>query len=301
MKRVLVGACWALALDASASAPTKTVMAPPYPLRRTASLLEPELHTGRTALTLEGSSASGAGGGSGFGLSGAFPLPGLGTDWVVGAAAGLSNSVLLPGRFVSPSQYYWELSLARTQVTAFDEADTGLHGYLEFLIRDQRPQPTAELDAQLTLLNTGIRDHNLSLGARLGAANDQLGTGLVQQAPPVYAFSLQSGIFLPLSEQGLVLTLRSEVTRVVWHPWVRVGLSGSFLAWTKTLTNPNQGNELHPLAENFSRRYGLGAVADFRLARRYLVRLSSDFSWITSPSGTLACRPGILASTSLSY
>lgn len=294
MKRVVLVAV--LALASRAEAQPITLIAPPYPARRTGGALEPELHTGRSAMTLETSIASGVAGSNGFAASIGLPFPDVEPGWIIGASAGLSNSAVVPGRYISPSEYFWEIIAGRAQVTPFGDGDSGLHGYLEILLRDQRPQPTAEVSNALSSLGLGLRDHNLAFGVRLGAANDQLGTGLVEQGPPTYAVAFQAAAIMPLSQQGLVLNLHGESTREIWRPWLRAGIAGSLLTWGAQIDE-----NLHLAAENQTRRYGLGGVVDFRFERRYLVRMIVDVGWLTSTNRTIFAPPGVLLSTSLTY
>jgi hypothetical protein len=298
MKRVLTGLVLAFSAQAFAA---PVVIAPPYPLRRTGGVLEAGLYTGRPALTAEGILGPRNGGSNSFLLSAAFPLPGLGPDWMVGAAAGIAGSAVEPARYISASHYSWELVAGRAQIVPFGSDDTGLRGYFEVVLRDQRPQFEATANSALFALGLGLREHNLSVGVRMGASNDQLGSGLVEQTPPRFAVAVQGGAHLPFSEQGLILTLRGEVTHMLWRPVARFGLAASFLSWTKKLGSVTDANEPHPLAANLSRRYSIGPVFDLRFARRYLVRLVTDVAWITTPSRTLFSPPGVLVSTSVSY
>src|SRR5690606_4392774 len=123
-----------------------------YPAANFSSaIFAPTVTMRRLGLSFHGKLSSPEAGGSGFAITGAFPLgnnkEARSSGWAWGIAAGLlPYSQDLP-KLSSAGIYFWELMLGRgTVYSEAIERDTGLRGFMEFSLRNQRPHRNPEFN-----------------------------------------------------------------------------------------------------------------------------------------------------------
>ena len=260
-----------------------TIVAPSIPVSLQDSITSSFLHLGRTTLTTQAAGASTRAGGSALSVAGMFalspPSDQRDSGWIIGASAGLTDFVFENERYLSPSFYFWELMAGRASLLPKTLVSTGLRGYFEFGLRDQRPQMSQTLSASASELGYRVIDHNQSLFVRLGASNDQKGQGLVEQHAPQVAVAFELGLYLPLSQQKLLWTVNAETTVRFFSDYLRAGFEGSILR--------SQLSGFTDLYEPLRSRYRLGTVFDARFSDRYLARLHVGWNAIRSQTRTL--------------
>jgi len=164
---------------------------------------------------------------SAFALAGSFPLSfrfkedDRNSGWAFGFAAGISEYVYEPQLLLSPGLYFWEFMIGRGSNHSDRNIRTGLLGFFEVTIKDERPNTKGDQAKVLSDHNRIVEEHRYSLNFRMGTSFSPLGDGLVRQKAGRFSSSLFFNASLPLQNdelrgsihyQGLFKTWRNLIT-----------------------------------------------------------------------------------------
>ena len=200
------------------------------------------------------------------------------SGWTAGFGAGIAETNYQPGRYFSPGLYFWELMLGRGTYDIEPELDSGLRGYLEFAIRDERPRVNATYSEVVTLLNRDIPDNDRSLILRIGVeGGGRVGSGFVEQKARRNSIGIHLGIHLPLvSRHAVLLSVATRYTVLCYDDWILCGASLD-LAHSQ---NPEHSDAYQDVENSLS----TGPVVNFIVKKKYLLR--AQLQWQINASHT---------------
>jgi hypothetical protein len=269
-RSLAVGLFSLLSFSSSAS----TLFVPLGQLTRTSSILSPSLTLGKSGLQVSGQLAAARSGASYWDARGAFPLESSEeariSGWSWGVAAGSTLFSYVPGVILQPSTYYWEIMMGRGTTEFPAGGESGLRGYLEVALRDQRPQRSNELNQALNDTQGSIEEHATSLAIRMGAGSDFAGEGLVDQKAPTVAYQIEGGIYLPMAKYNrLYLTLQVKAQTACGSEKIGCGLALYFL-------QSSNAEGIGSTAELY-RQVSYGPIAQYRWNDKYA--LTTQFLW----------------------
>ncbi len=173
------------------------------------ALLEESLFAEHTPSSFSAYVADARAGGSG--LFGKIMFPIFNSDkenkrsngWAIGAATGIQRDALHPSDIVVPGYITYEVATGRATTESWTVSGTGLRGYLELALRNQRPLSSTRPQNRLALTSQIIEKDNYFLAFRMGASSDNEGSGLVTQKPGFLSWAFQTALYVPLqSKQG---------------------------------------------------------------------------------------------------
>ncbi len=253
------------------------------------SLVEAPSHSnlfGESGLNVQGSLPSGGGLGGGIRVSGSAPFDRSGVQrhagWGFAVSAFLVEQHLREARLYSPPSYGWELTLKRGNVSSAMDAATGIRGYFEVGLLNERPRLGRQTDIQLDLAGRAVPDQNFALTLRTGVMRDRYSTGdsaelgYVVQGQPFLFWSFEAATTVALSSPQVgAWSLTSQFGRACVS-WMRCSLLLRFLQ----TRNPQETAG----TKDLKRSYTAGPVLRFVLSGR--TRLESRLLWSSFDAGS---------------
>ncbi len=197
-------------------------------------ILQPALEFGQGGVRTQGIVGGARSGGSAVGLSAAFPFSHESdskrlSGWSWGLAGGLSESSYLREELFSPGLYYYEAMLGRGTTFPALERNTGMRGFLEFGIRNDRSRSEDKNAPTFQELGRVFPRHRYSLAVRMGATQALEGTGPVEQMPAKISYRLVYSFYWPLSNQVPAMTLNTGALIRCGIPGLACGLMADFM------------------------------------------------------------------------
>lgn len=233
---------------------------------------------------MHGYSGGARSGGSAGALSAAFPLSAPSdskrlSGWSLGFAGGLSQSAHLEGQFFSPGLYFYEVMLGRGTTFPLLEKNSGIRGFMEFAIRNDRSR-SEKLNAPVfKILNRSFPKHQYSLAVRMGATQDLEGDGLVEQRATWISYRLIYSFYVPLSRQLPLMTAHAAAYVRCGFSGFSCGLAGDFMhIW------PNKKNYDSTL--DLREYFAIGPALRLAIAKRYAVKAQVYWNYYYGATGT---------------
>ncbi len=162
-------------------------------LYQTPAVLEPSLHQNKTPiLSAQASLKNTASGGSHAYLAAPVPILPQYEGWSLNIGAGASESGNSSKYFLSPGQYFLDISAGRNiKRESTGETNTGLRGYMELGFRYRRAYGSQ---------SNHVLQNSYDAFVRMGAAKHPDGVGLVDQGPARLSFAVTSFFYLPIRD-----------------------------------------------------------------------------------------------------
>jgi hypothetical protein len=205
----------------------------PYPsLIGQAGILQPSIDLGRPGISLETRASNGLVPPR-LAISGAFPLANRlrirESGWAWGFRLGATAYVWHPEEEFAAGQYFWELAFGRGTTEPLLEGASGLRGFMEFSLRNDRPKASKTIGEVTNGISGPLRDGKLFLGVKIGAGSINDMPGLVTQKPGAWSTRLVSQAYFPLQDAGSAsLSFQSTVLRTCGLPELGCGLHLSY-------------------------------------------------------------------------
>lgn len=254
----------------------------PSSLRPNVSAMKSNLTWGRSGLQFFGSYGPKSFDPNTLSLLGSFAWN-LGEEprsrgWAWGFVAQRTNAVLTPELLLVPTDM-WELSFGRALGAKFLSRDSGIRGFFEGAIRQERRRNDAAVDATLTDVGRQRKERGTALYLRTGAATDPKGEGFVDQGPSFFSYVFGLSLVFPFfSEHASLVGLDGAVG---------LACGGPFLCYLAGEITQVQNVLVEPLAENVRRRYSVGPQIVARFLDKYRIETNVTWAYFTSMNGTI--------------
>jgi hypothetical protein len=168
-------------------------------------LLQPSVLFGQPGLSFETMLSTGRLP-SKLSFTGAFPLFDQDTlrssGWMWAIRGGFSSFMYEEDRVFAASHHFVETGFGRGTSAPLIEGSSGLRGYMEATFRTERPRHSSEVQDISEALNRSMREKKDFIGLKIGAGSALDAEGLVRQKPGIWAFRVQTQVYLPLSESS---------------------------------------------------------------------------------------------------
>jgi hypothetical protein len=269
----------------------------PHPnLLREPGILSPTTALGSSGVALRTQLADARSGGSLFGIAGSFPFDReadfRASGWAWGFGAGLTGEAPPPASqnppaLYGPSTTYWELMVGRGTIDPFGRGDSGIRGYLEFVVRNQRPQRNRDLAIFERSYGVNFENNGTSIGLRGGVSNHDDGKGFVKQPAPNFTYDLTVGLNLPMpaDKSRRVMNLTGHALLPCGSEALRCGAGGYFayLPGAKGYINDvvinNQGDTETRTVIETSHRLAAGPSVRWLFNERYAFNFSLEWGF----------------------
>ncbi|MBS1985544.1 MAG: hypothetical protein JST16_15380 [Bdellovibrionales bacterium] len=290
-----------LGLGSLASAQTREIYAPQPNLLRNSGILEPSLVLGQTGLSTQMHLAGARNGGSFAQAKVAFPFhrseEARLSGWAFGVATGTAPFSHESGYVFTPASYWWELGLGRGTTGPISGGESGIRGYFEVNLRDQRPIHTSGLDSIMAQLNAtspaggpanfSLDPHFTAIVLRMGVANDYAGSGLVAQKSSNFLFRLQGATYFPInlpndrSVQRTYLSLASQAMLHCGLSWLSCGVALNFIQSSNAFPDDKVNEPAIAYVELY-RHLAYGLAAEMKWKEDYALRALMQWSRISA-------------------
>ena len=264
------------------TAHASTVLIPLPNLPWNGAILSPGLILGKSGVHVSSHGGNARSGGSFWNLRGAFPLESSDeariSGWVWGFGVGTTLYGHVPGVVLVPSTYFWEIMAGRGTTEIPTGGGSGIRGYLEVALRDQRPQRDNQLNTALNEMGAQVEEHSTSLAIRMGATSDFAGLGLVEQHPPRISYRIESSVYLPMADyKRLYLTLQTEALTACGMAGLGCGVAIHFM-------QSSNAQKMGSAAELY-RHIAYGGLVEYRWRERYALTALVQWNWLIGNDG----------------
>ena len=195
--------------------------------------------------------------------------------WALGAATGVQRDALQANYIFVPGFYFFESVVGRATTEPWTVAGTGLRGYFELGLRNQRSTKTARQSNRLALVSQTIPDDNYFFVLRIGAATDNTGSGIVTQTPGRLSWAMQTALYAPLKNKQGYATLKVSPHGHCFGAKWSCGLHFQYVNLFKGASKPNS---------EFLNHYGkLGFFIKYQPSQSWDMNLEIFESYSASP------------------
>jgi hypothetical protein len=155
------------------------------------------------------------------------------------------------------------------------DAGTGIRGYFEVGLLNERPRLGQETSIQLDLVNRAVPDQNFAMALRTGVMRDRYASGdpkdlgYVIQGQPFLFWSFEAATTLALSSPQVGSWSLTAMAGRACASWLRCAMVGRFLQ----TRNPEQDLS----TRDVKRLYSVGPLLRFALSGR--TRLETRVLW----------------------